>query len=137
MKFLILFLVVALAFMDLLYSSRCIFCKQGGQLCIFLLSVAHFPIVYVFMYCICFGVPHTSGTTILFISRVFWGIFYWLWVVHHGTKFPDPAGPKHVVQSITNFWKSMGLEMSGQNVEELVGEHNEELITEKLQDLHQ
>lgn len=42
----------------------------------------------------------------------------------------------HVVQSTVYFGKSMGLEVNGKDMEELVDEHNEELATDELQDLH-
>lgn len=40
-----------------------------------------------------------------------------------------------VMQSILHFGKSVGLEMSGEDVEELVDEHNED-VTKKLQDIY-
>ncbi|XP_066242692.1 tigger transposable element-derived protein 1-like [Saccopteryx leptura] len=58
----------------------------------------------------------------------------------HVTDFegfePSADDPTHVVQSIVDLGKSMGLEVSGEDVEELVDDHSEELTTEELQDLH-
>ena len=39
------------------------------------------------------------------------------------------------VESIVSLGKSLGLDVSGQDVEELVEDHREELTTEELQDL--
>lgn len=49
----------------------------------------------------------------------------------------EPDGPTPVVESIVSLEKSMGLDVSGQAVEELVDDHREELTTEELQDLQQ
>ncbi|XP_066131217.1 tigger transposable element-derived protein 1-like [Saccopteryx bilineata] len=50
---------------------------------------------------------------------------------------PPPDDPTHVVQSFVDLGKSVGLEVSGEDVEELVDDRSEEkLTTEELQDLH-
>ncbi|XP_069936056.1 tigger transposable element-derived protein 1-like [Cherax quadricarinatus] len=49
---------------------------------------------------------------------------------------PDPADPLPAVDSIVVLGKSLGLEVSGEDVEELVEDHREELTTEELQELH-
>ncbi|XP_066444151.1 E3 ubiquitin-protein ligase ZFP91 isoform X1 [Eleutherodactylus coqui] len=49
---------------------------------------------------------------------------------------PSPDDPIHMVQSIVDLGKSMGLEVSVEDVEELVDDPSEELTTEELQDLH-
>ncbi|XP_048366890.1 tigger transposable element-derived protein 1-like isoform X1 [Sphaerodactylus townsendi] len=49
---------------------------------------------------------------------------------------PSPDDPTHVVRSIVDLGKSMGLEVSGEDVEELVDGHSEELTTEELPVLH-
>nr|XP_053631974.1 tigger transposable element-derived protein 1-like [Cherax quadricarinatus] len=48
----------------------------------------------------------------------------------------DPKEPIPVVESIVALGKPLGLEVSGEDVEELVEDHREELATEELQELH-
>lgn len=47
----------------------------------------------------------------------------------------DPDDPTPILESIVLFGKSMGLDVSGQDVEELVDDYREEVSKEKLQDL--
>ncbi|XP_069961022.1 tigger transposable element-derived protein 1-like [Cherax quadricarinatus] len=49
----------------------------------------------------------------------------------------DPDEPMSVVKSIVALGSSMGLDVSLEDVEELVEDHNEELTTEELQELQQ
>nr|XP_053647227.1 tigger transposable element-derived protein 1-like isoform X3 [Cherax quadricarinatus] len=47
----------------------------------------------------------------------------------------DAYNPTPVVESIVSLGESMGLDVNGQDVEELVDDHREELTTDELQDL--
>ncbi|XP_069961426.1 tigger transposable element-derived protein 1 isoform X7 [Cherax quadricarinatus] len=48
----------------------------------------------------------------------------------------DHDDPTPVVESVVSLGKSMGLDVSDQDVEELVDDHTEELTTKELQELH-
>lgn len=74
--------------------------------------------------------------TILFISRVFWGIFIdWMWFIMGHKKVSRSSPIAHVVEMIVDFGKSMRLEMNSEDVAELMNDHKEEPITEDLQDV--
>lgn len=49
---------------------------------------------------------------------------------------PSRDDDTHVVHSIVDLVKSMGLELSAEDVEELVDNHSEKLTTEELQNIH-
>lgn len=44
--------------------------------------------------------------------------------------------PESIVEDIVSMGKSMGLEVNNEDIEELVEEHNQDLTTEELQELH-
>lgn len=78
--------------------------------------------------------PCTSRQTTSFISKVFWPFFLFLGSdpsCDH-RKLSDSGVPTHVVQLITDFGKSKGLEVMSIEVDE----HSEKLTTEEQQYFH-
>lgn len=48
----------------------------------------------------------------------------------------SPDDPTHLVESVVDLWKYIGLDVSSENEEELVNDRSEELITDEMKDLH-